>query len=81
VGGGSADRVFYTDAIRDENSTKWYWKTSGNSIQDSEFHWGETQPSLENSTELLGIVFSAIGGGGGYKDVGPEEDWFDVICQ
>jgi hypothetical protein len=80
---GSAERLFFTDALRDENSTEWYWETSGNRIQDTDFHWGKGKPSLENSTGCLGIVFSAAGAGGlgGAEDVDCLNVSHDVMCQ
>jgi hypothetical protein len=28
-----------TGGVRDENTTEWYWESSGNVIKDEDFHW------------------------------------------
>lgn len=74
-----SDKDFWSGALRDENSTEWYWETSGNSTQDSDFHWGIEEPTMENSTGCLGIVFSPARGGN--KDVECESAWVCAMCE
>jgi len=40
------DALFWTDGLKDEDSTTWYWETTGAEI--AEFFWGVNQPDYDN---------------------------------
>jgi len=70
---------FWTDAVRDEGSTEWYWETSGNKIKENDLYWAPREPSMENATVRLCISFSNYVGG--YDDDDCLYYRLDIMCQ
>jgi len=59
---------FWTDALRNENSTTWFWETSGAEI--TEFFWEANEPSLDDFLkERICINFN------------PAYFWYDDMCE
>jgi len=52
---GFADEWFWTGALKDANSTRWYWEPTGNDI--TEFFWGPLEPNLEDDLTRVCIDF------------------------
>jgi len=46
---------FWTGALKDANSTRWYWEPTGEDI--TYFYWAYRQPSLENNSGKACIDF------------------------
>jgi hypothetical protein len=68
---------FWSDAVRDENSEHWYWKSSGKNLTDDQFHWGWHQPSMVNRPRSC-IV---LGFPDGYLDIQCEGNIDHIICE
>jgi hypothetical protein len=68
---------FYTDGIKDENSERWYWETTGAAIAEDEFHWAAGRPNMV--TRPLSCIFIMSGYGNGDHECRYGYD--GVICE
>jgi hypothetical protein len=78
VPGNYNHNFFWTEALKDEDSSEWYWETSGSSL--TEFYWGRGQPSMESNVTVRSCI-NFSNAGGGYDDDDCLDFALSVLCQ
>jgi hypothetical protein len=68
---------FWTSGLRDENSTVWYWESSGAEMKW--FDWGPGQPSMNE--DLVRTCMSFLGDLEGFDDDDCETYRQGTMCE
>jgi len=70
---------FWTGAVRDENSSVWYWAETGAPLTD--IFWGYTYPGMESDSVKAAIAFSNRWDGMGDFHFNERYYSWGIMCQ